>query len=100
MANKSAAVSLAIYCPSSQPQRQHYATQLAEQLQLPIISHHLQSFPYILTVTDTHLELRFPTTNYKPMCVDFLSKALEYRRLQGGGKEQLIARAVGIKGKY
>jgi len=32
--------------------------------------------------------------------IDFLSTKMKYRRQHGGGVKQLIAKAVGIKGKY
>src|SRR3989338_7334336 len=40
--------------------------------------------------------------NHKIHCVsvNFLSKAASYRRHHGGGRHQLIARAIGLKGNY
>lgn len=92
--------SFAITCCSDDPSRHAYATSLAQQLHLPLASSDSETFSYLLTVTDTHLELRQPGNAYTPIYVDFLSRAAEYRRLRGGGKQQLIARAVGIKGSY
>lgn len=36
----------------------------------------------------------------KPLVVDFCAGAVAYRRQYGGGRKELIARAVGIKGDY
>jgi 16S rRNA (guanine1516-N2)-methyltransferase len=93
--------SIALYCNSILPLQQKYATDLAQQLQLPLITHPDNTFHYLLVITDTHLELR-DTHNprLKPVYVDFLSNAAQYRYQQGGGKNQLIARAVGIKGNF
>lgn len=33
------------------------------------------------------------------VCVDFASDALEYRRKHGGGKQEFVAKAVGLKGE-
>lgn len=76
------------------------AQSIASQLNLPIIgdkkdSHH---FPILLVVTPERLELRENNTkNSKPIFVDFLTPTLNYRIKHGGGKKQLIAKAIGIK---
>ena len=36
----------------------------------------------------------------QPLCVDFAADALLYRKDKGGGKNEAIAKAVGIKGQY
>lgn len=35
-----------------------------------------------------------------PLCVDFAADALLYRKDKGGGKNEAIAKAVGVKGQY
>lgn len=53
---------------------------------------------YELVFTDERLELRKLTTaRQKPLYVDFLHGKLAHRRKYGGGKSQLIAKAVGAK---
>lgn len=47
---------------------------------------------------DGRLSLFFPDElKISPVCVDFTSGVLTYRLKHGGGRKQLIARAVGIK---
>ncbi len=70
---------------------------LADQLHLPIANINSNDFAYLLVITDLGLELRQIGAKTKPLNVDFLSGESNYRRLQGGGRRQLIARAVGIK---
>ena len=51
-----------------------------------------------MVFTGERLELREITkTRRKPLYVDFLHGKLEHRRKYGGGRSQLIAKAVGIK---
>ena len=92
--------SLALFCQSTLPQRHSYAKTLAQQLHLPLIEEKTTDFSYWLIITDTQLQLQQTTHRTKPIYVDFLSAATEYQRHKGGGKNQLIARAVGIKAGY
>lgn len=60
------------------------------------MSNHQPSLQY----HNNQLLLRWQENNKAQfMGVDFLSKASQYRRYRGGGRKQLIARAVGLKGK-
>lgn len=109
----------------------HRATQLAEELQLPLFApsaplklpkllkqltspeqlssqniydcslNCLLDYFLLLVVTPSRLELHQITKRTKPLCVDFLSHAMLYRLQHGGGfkRNQLLAKAVGIKGK-
>jgi 16S rRNA (guanine1516-N2)-methyltransferase len=52
---------------------------------------------FLLAMTDEHLELRFPNSHFQPLFVDFCSAKTLYRRFKGGGKGQLIAKAIGLK---
>jgi len=77
------------------------ATRLSRQLTLSISPIDTIEFPILLTVTSTHLELRWleePTT--KPLFVDFLGLTLQHRTRYGGGAKQLLCRAIGIKPNY
>lgn len=49
---------------------------------------------------DYQLELHFPGTRLAPLYVDFLSDTLKYRQQFGGGRQQPIARALGLKKGY
>lgn len=88
----------AIYCTDST--KQHKAKQLSQQLSLPIIQSFSKEFPLLLILENQHLMLQLTKENAPgPVFVDFVKGALGHRRQFGGGKNQLIARAVGIKSK-
>lgn len=91
---------IALVCESLWPERQDYVQLLAKQAKLPLLNAFSEAYPFLLTVTDEQLELRCTNLPLKPIAVDFLSPQMNYRRLHGGGKAQLIAKAVGIKGSY
>ncbi len=78
----------------------HRAKQLAARLQLPLTKLGNTTYTAMLCVTSTRLELVFPQQpHWKPLYVDFINGPLRHRRLYGGGRGQLIARAIGLK-KY
>lgn len=79
--------------------QQSIAEKLSTQLKLPLTTEPAD-FPALLSVTETHVELVL-TEKKSPgaVYVDFVHGALGYRRQQGGGKNQLIAKAVGVKSK-
>ena len=52
-----------------------------------------------LQFIDGRLSLVWPDHRIKPLCVDFLSGSVRHRREFGGGRGQLIAKAIGLK-KY
>lgn len=91
---------IAVSSAAADTKKHFEAEHLAQQLDLPFAHLHTQDFAYLLVLTPERLELRQVGSNMKPICVDFLSPSFQYRRLKGGGKNQLIARAVGIKGPY
>jgi 16S rRNA (guanine1516-N2)-methyltransferase len=78
---------------------QSKATDLAKQLDLPI--HYFEKSPkpeYLSIIFDEHgCALASPDDRIKPIRVDFSSGSVNHRRKFGGGKGQLIAKAVGIK---
>lgn len=56
--------------------------------------------PHHLITINNRLSLKLDDeNNFNPIFVDFLEGELAYRKKQGGGKSQLIAKAVGIKPK-
>jgi 16S rRNA (guanine1516-N2)-methyltransferase len=78
------------------------AQELSLCLNLPLITsdHSIKCFEFLLAVTPDRLELRENTVKLaKPIFVDFLAPQINYRTKYGGGKNQLIARAIGIKNK-
>lgn len=81
-------------------QQRSIAETLSAHLKLPIITQDFTSFSVLLHITENHIELML-TEKKSPgaVYVDFVHGAVGYRRQQQGGKNQLIARAVGIKSK-
>lgn len=74
---------------------------LAAELGLPWIANpaFCDSFTHLLVQTTERLELRDLTPSAPgPVHVDFTSGAVAYRRYFGGGRNQPLARAVGLKG--
>lgn len=65
---------------------------LAEKLSLPLTQ---AGEPIVLFVGEQQLSLKLDKSH---LVVDFASKSLLYRIQHGGGRNQAIARAVGIKG--
>ncbi len=73
------------------------ALELAATFQLPIVDTPLPDLPFLLYLTTKRLELRDMTTKMGPVYVDFVSGALAYRRHYGGGRNQALAKAIGLK---
>jgi 16S rRNA (guanine1516-N2)-methyltransferase len=90
-----------IYC-----QNENYSNttqSLSETLNLPLIKESPDSIlenQFVLLV-DEGLSLAFTGRNSpSPIRVDFTEGAAAHRRKFGGGKGQLIAKAIGLKGQY
>lgn len=74
------------------------ARQLAEQLELPLTQLHKPEADLLLVITEARLELReISDQPVGAVYVDFLAGAASYRRKHGGGRGQLLAKAVGLK---
>ena len=83
---------------TSDPSLSHQAHGLAQQLQLPVVPLDSRHVDFLLVLTPERLECRCtldPQSN--PLAVDFLSGPNHHRYRYGGGKKQLIAKAVGMK---
>ncbi|MCL5261620.1 MAG: class I SAM-dependent methyltransferase [Gammaproteobacteria bacterium] len=78
---------------------QDKAQSLAHKLKLPLVETDDKRYQFHLAVMPEHLELRKIAIKTKPIYVDFLSGKLSYRAKHGGGRKQLLARAVNVKGK-
>ncbi len=85
----------------STPARLFEAEKLACQMKLPLVSLNSTDYSFLLVFTPAHLEVRPTGTKAPgPLYVDFLKgAATAHRRLFGGGRSQLIARAVGLKSR-
>ncbi len=74
------------------------AKTLAKKLNFHIVDINVKDYDFLLVVTEQRLELReIGAKRTKPLYVDFIHGAVAHRRKYGGGRGQLIARAVGIK---
>lgn len=76
------------------------AEHLAEQLALPLADGEAVDAELLLVVTPERLELRLAAQAMGPVFVDFVGGAVGHRFRFGGGRGQLIAKAVGIKKDY
>jgi len=73
---------------------------LADRLSLPIADFHQSAFDAYLVVTDRRLELRAPASaRMGGVYVDFLASSMRRRQREMTAARQLIARAVGFKGR-
>lgn len=86
---------------SESPRLHVQAHELACVLQVPCLTHFTQDFPVLLIFSEAGLRIQLTADDAPgPVFVDFLSGVLAHRRQYGGGKGQLIAKAVGVKGKW
>ena len=73
---------------------------LARELHLPLVSSNDQKHDFHLAINSGRLELHERGPHAPgPVYVDFTTGSLAYRRRFGGGRNQPLARAVGLKGK-
>src|SRR5690606_37804453 len=96
----SAPLLLPVVC--NQPAQQGVAARLAQQLQQPLLvecdPHALTETAFVLIVDGQGISLQ--QTGRKapgPIRAEFTEGAVDHRRKFGGGKGQMIAKAVGIK---
>jgi len=81
----------------SDAQLQSAAKKIADDLSLPLVSTISNEFPIYLVLTPKHLQLQLSDEKAPgPVYVDFISGSLGHRLRFGGGRRQLIGRAVGI----
>lgn len=80
------------------PKQLTVAETLAQKLACNIVPIDCMDVSYLLVVTESHLELRsVKSPSFKPIFVDFIGGKLLHRQQYGGGKGQLIAKAVGFQ---
>ncbi|MFT6791448.1 MAG: 16S rRNA (guanine1516-N2)-methyltransferase [Cellvibrionaceae bacterium] len=91
-----------IYCGSSDYRYQ--AEDYSRSLQLPLLDQLPATYPagnFVLMVDASGLSLQATgERTLGPVRVDFLSGVNLHRRRYGGGKNQLIAKAIGVKAAY
>ncbi len=89
-------MSVAIAVVSQNLRDQPKAEQLAERLKLPL-SESSAGFDFLLTYTEARLELQKTNSKIGGVYADFVSGKVGHRFRYGGGRGQLIAKAVGLK---
>lgn len=76
------------------------AKALAKKLNLPFTQENNPDYQYLLVIMKERLELRDNIKKkFGPIYVDFMAGKTGHRLKYGGGKSQLIARAVGLSKK-
>lgn len=76
------------------------AKTLALQLNLPLCEINSLNYPYQLVVTENQLELHSTAKNFRPVIIDFLKGKYHYRSKHANYNNELLAKAVGIKGNF
>jgi 16S rRNA (guanine1516-N2)-methyltransferase len=74
-----------------------YANTLAEHLQLPLLSHPEECYPYLLLVTPEYIGLKKQASTSQAVYVDFLTKKWQQRLCKLSIKNEALARALGLK---
>lgn len=83
-----------------------HAQALSQKLSLALVRTYPQdaNYSYLLalipTADDYQLELQFPNEKLNPVLVNFFDQKLQHRKNFGGGRQQAIAKAVGLKRGY
>jgi len=74
------------------------ALSLAKKLSIPLLQNEAAEFQFLLIYSADGLALKQTGENGPgPINVNFLSGAIQYRLKHGGGRNQALARAVGLK---
>lgn len=79
------------------PLLQAAAHQLATAFHLPLVEYLPLETSLFLHLTAERLELQDQQTKIKPIYVDFIKGEIGYRRRHGGGRQQALAKAIGLK---
>lgn len=73
---------------------------LAMQLNLPLCEIDSLTYSYQLVITENQLELHAKNNNYQPITIDFLRGKYHFRHEHTSRKNELLAKAVGIKANF
>ncbi len=90
---------MSISIVSLSPSNQSQAQSIAKLYHFNYLSGSEQGSPsrFQLQLTEKHLQLvDLENTSFKPLIIDFTSGKTAHRRLYGGGKSQLLGKAVGL----
>jgi 16S rRNA (guanine1516-N2)-methyltransferase len=89
---------LAIAVYATGPEQHSLARNLAEKLSIPLIKNESLEYRYLLISSPNGLALKQTGKNNPgPIMVDFTSGSMQYRLRHGGGRNQALARAIGLK---
>lgn len=84
---------------STDPHWEAMANALARRLNLPLASSRQEICDYLLIVTPDYIGLQKTAATSSPLYVDFLRGKINYRAQHASIKNELLARAMGLKGK-
>jgi 16S rRNA (guanine1516-N2)-methyltransferase len=73
------------------------AQKLADELKLPFIIHDTSAYDYVLLMTPAYLCLKKTCVKQAPLVIDFLSAQISYRQKRISFKNELVAKALGVK---
>jgi 16S rRNA (guanine1516-N2)-methyltransferase len=73
------------------------AQNLAQKIRVPFVSANITDYDFLLIFTANHLELKETSSRDKALYVDFFHGKSGYRYVHGGGYDQMLAKAIGIK---
>jgi len=77
------------------------AKSLAEKLSIPLADYNSPEFSYLLLCSRNGISLKQTgKKNPGPIMVDFAKGSMQYRLRQGGGRNQALARAIGLKKRW
>lgn len=90
---------LTIAALATTPSAYQKAQILSQQLHLPLLQEPSPDYEYFLLISNDYLGLQKTAGKAKPLIIDFLSAKLQYRRKQASLRNELLARALGLKNK-
>ena len=92
-------VAIAVY--AAEPEQYSLAKNLAEKLSIPVAEYNSPEYSYLLLCSCNGIALqKTGKKNPGPVMVDFTTGSLQYRLRQGGGRNQALARAIGLKKRW
>ncbi len=77
--------------------RENEAKALAKKLHLPFTQNITPDYEYVLLFTEAHLSLQKIGSRETPLFIDFLSEDAQYRLKKISKKNEILARALGLK---
>lgn len=92
--------SIAILPIDADTEGNRYAQRWAQQLQLCVVdTKQANDYAFVLLVDASSLSLQQTNSRTNPIKIDFAEGAARHRRLYGGGRGQMLAKAIGVADK-